>query len=126
MRTKFHVLKSNILKLEDWQLDKDEKNELTKLVDELYEEYVEHHKKSNSKGDYGLKFYTIHDDSKYYDEHKVFFKTKEERDQVYEDWGKGLYWDDMFNDNLIYPTPGMNYNHSKTVKTNKLLIDVEE
>ena len=125
MRTKYHELKTKILEIEDWQLEKDEKKVITKIIDELYEGYVKQHKKSNRNGNYGLKYYTIHDDSSYWDEHTVFFITEEERDQVYNDWGRGAYWDDMFDDELMYRTPGSNYNHGKTVKINKQLVNVE-
>lgn len=125
MRTKYHDLKEKILNIEEWVWNKDEKESVIKIIDGLYEEYVERHQSENKKGKYGLKYYTIHDDSSYYDEHKVWFKTKEEREQIYDKWGGTQSWDTLFDDDYMYPRPGMNYNHSKTVKIDKETVEVE-
>lgn len=119
MRTKYHELKEKIVGFEDWQIDEKEKNELTTIIDELYLQDLKRRKKENENGKFGLKYFTIHDDSKYWDEHKVFFTTKKERDLVYENWSKGLYWDELFKTYIPYPTPGSNYSHDKTVKIDK-------
>jgi hypothetical protein len=68
---------------------------------------------------FGLKYQTIHDDSSWFDNHELFFETEEERDEVYENWGKGLHWDSQNNKELKYPTPQPNYFHSHTIKVNK-------
>ncbi len=68
---------------------------------------------------YGLSFKTIHDDSRYYDDHKIWFEKDEElRDAVFEHWGGGDGWKDYLNDE--YSKPGPNYNHSLTKSISKL------
>lgn len=112
--TKFHELYL-ILKSADDYFPKEDRKELLKLIKELYESEIDRNELEDENGTYGIAYTTIHDDSSYYDHHTKFFSSKEKRDNVYQDWFKGLYWDNIFECELEYPTPTPNFGNMEKI-----------
>lgn len=97
------------LKDADEYFPKEDRIEVLKIVKKLYDEYQNHEEGRDEDGTYGLRYKTIHDDSKYTDTHEQFFSSKLKRDNVLDDWERGLYWDNVFEEELQYRTPSPNY-----------------
>lgn len=84
------------------------KEEILKLIKDIYEDHQEIIKEKDDDGKYGIRFKTIHDDSSYSDTHEQFFMTKQRRDNVYDDWINGRHWDSILDTELDYRTPSPN------------------
>lgn len=96
--SKYHLL---YLKLKEEGCEK----EVLELVKDLYQENQELLSEKDDEGKYGIRYKTIHDDFGYADKHEQFFLSKEKRDNVFEDWMEGRFWDRIFNTELEYRTP---------------------
>jgi hypothetical protein len=112
--SKYHEL-FLMLKDADDYFPKEDRVELLNLIKDLHEDWILDNELEDSKGKYGIKYTTIHDDSRYFDHHEQFFSTKEKRDFVYDDWNNGAYWDNIFNQELEYPTPTPNFGNMKKI-----------
>lgn len=123
MKNKLRDLKIHVDKMALYTSDVDDIKLLQKGLTEIYKEVIE--KEDYDFGDFGIEYYTIHDDSRYWDKDTLFFHTREERDKVFEDWSKNLYWDNDFDTELQYRTPSPNYNHDKSKKIKKVRTTVE-
>ncbi len=105
--SKYHQL-FLMLKDEDDYFPKENRKELLGLIKELYEDNQELLRDKDDDGKYGIRYKTIHDDSSYSDKHTQFFRTKQKRDDVYDDWINKRYWDSILETKLQYPTPSPN------------------
>ena len=112
--TKYHQLYLMLKDADDYY-PKEDRKELLDLVKELYEENQELLRKEDYKGRYGITYNTIQEDSRYSDKHEQFFATKQKRDNIYDDWVDGRYWDKIFETDLQYKTPSPNVYEIKKV-----------
>ena len=112
--TKYHQLYLMLKDADDYY-PKEDRKELLDLVKELYEENQELLRKEDYKGRYGITYNTIQEDSRYSDKHEQFFATKQKRDNIYDDWVDGRYWDKIFETDLQYKTPSPNVSEIKKV-----------
>lgn len=101
METKYHKLYTDLRDAEEF-FPKEDRKTLLETIKELYNENQELLMGKNEYGNYGVAFKTIHDDSKYPDQHYEFFTTIKERDYVFENYEKGLYYDKIFEQYLPY------------------------
>lgn len=108
--TKYHQL-FLMLKTADDFFPKEERKELLDLVKDLFDDYSEKLQQKDYDGKYGIRYSTIHDDSRFADKHQQFFSSLERRDKVYDDWEKGYHWDTIFDKELEYPVPGPNFHN---------------
>jgi hypothetical protein len=98
-----------MLRDEDDYFPKEDRKELLNLIKDLYNEHIELVENKNDKGKYGIRYKTIHDDSKYSDTSEIFFRLKSIRDKVFDDWQNGLYWDNIFEQELEFRLPSPNF-----------------
>lgn len=106
-KTKYHELYQFLNKLEETYYIADISN-MKELVKNLYKEYNEFISEKDDEGKYGIRYKTIHDDSSYSDVYEQFFISKEKRDKIYDDWMNDLYYDNIMEIHLPYPTPSPN------------------
>ena len=104
----YHYLYLTLKDTDDY-FPKEDRKELLKIVKKLYDNHQESESERDEDGTYGLRYKTIHDDSSYYDTYDQFFNSKLKRDCVLDDWDNGLYWDNIFEEELQYRTPSPNY-----------------
>lgn len=104
----YHYLYLTLKDTDDY-FPKEDRAELLKIVKRLYNEYQNHEEERDEDGTYGLRYKTVHDDSKYSDTHEQFFSSKLKRDNVLADWENDLYWDSVFEEELQYRCPSPNY-----------------
>lgn len=107
--SKYHELYLMLKDADDY-FPKEERTELLNLIKELYNDNVDNI--DDSKGKYGIKYRTVHDDSKHHDEHIKFFRSKAFRDKVFDDWENERYWDAIMYQELEYPTPSPNFHNA--------------
>lgn len=105
--TKYHQLFLMLKDADDYYPKKDRK-ELLELIKELYGDNQELLNDKDDSGKYGIRYKTIHDDSSYSDTYTQFFRTKQKRDDVYDDWINDRRWDSILETELQYPTPSPN------------------
>jgi len=124
--SKLHQLYLKIQKASDYFTDEDKKDML-KAVKEIYAEHEKIIKKNDKNGKYGIRYKTRGEDSSWSDTHEQFFSTKEKRDNVYIDWENDRTWDDIFDDELQYGTPGLNiHDIVKIFKENKKIYEEQK
>lgn len=102
----YHYLYLTLKDTDDY-FPKEDRTELLTIIKKLYDKYQD--SEEDDDGTYGLRYKTIHDDSSYYDTHEQFFNSKIKRDNVLSDWEEGLYWDNVFQEELQYRTPYPNF-----------------
>ena len=105
--TKYHLLYLGI-KDDTYSYDEEDKENLLKIVKELYHDHQNLTQEKDDNGKYGIRYKTVHDDSRWSDTHEQFFATKTKRDNVYDDWINDRYWDSIFEEDLEYRTPSPN------------------
>ena len=105
--SKYHQLYLMLKDVDDY-FPKEERKELLDLIKELYQDNQELLNDKDDEGKYGLRYKTVHDDSRYSDKHVQFFTTKQKRDNVFDDWINDRYWDNIFETELEYRTPSPN------------------
>lgn len=124
--TEFHKLYNDIVNMDDYSPLENRKN-ILKQVKDLFNHYSNIEEDLNDNGNYGIRYKTIHDDSRYPDTSEVFFLTEKDRDNVFEDWSNGLYWDNIFEQDLKYRTPGTNFHDAvKIVRIGKKIYVADE
>jgi hypothetical protein len=106
-RSKYHKLYSLLREADDY-FPIEDREEVLELVKELYKDNNIVQKDLDKNGKYGISYKTIHDDSRFSDNHTSFFSSKKKRDEVYDDWINGRNWDTELNTELFYPTPTPN------------------
>jgi hypothetical protein len=114
----FHKLIESIKLLEDYS-EIANKEELISLITKIRKEYEHFKRVVSNKGCYGIKYKTIHDDSCWFDKHEIYFLTEKERDDVFDDWSHGLYWDETFDDNILFPTNSPNFYDAEKIYRDK-------
>lgn len=118
INSNYHILYNMIEALEDYDVIENKK-EILSTIKQLFNEYSELKNNINNKGQFGIEYYTIHDDSSYADKYTQFFTNEKERDNVFDDWNNDRYWDNIFQQELNYRTPGSNFhNPTKIVRLN--------
>jgi len=121
--TKYHLLYL-MLKDADCYFPKEDRKELLDLIKELYKSNQKFINEKDENGKYGIRYKTIHDDSKYSDNHTQFFASKRKRDDVFDDWINERYWDSIFEMELEYPKPTPNlHDVIKVFKEGKNIYD---
>lgn len=105
--SRYHKLYLALQEANDY-LPAEDKKELLDMIKVLYQDYLDLDEYRDDAGRYGIRYKTIHDDSKYADRHVIFFSSKSKRDKVFEDWKNGFYWDKIFNQQLQYAPPSPN------------------
>ncbi|AGO49517.1 hypothetical protein Phi4:1_gp104 [Cellulophaga phage phi4:1] len=106
--TPYHELFLSIKGADDyWPVE--EREEVLSLVKKLHDREQDRLAEEDEEGKYGLRYKTIHDDSRFSDTHEQFFSSKSKREKVFLDWKKGVTWDSIFETELEYPTPGGNF-----------------
>ena len=107
-----HLILNDIAKEADY-LQSDIKGAL-QLSQDIYDDYVGYMEQQQVHTDplntncFGIKYETVGNDSIRGDWHTIWFKTKYFRDAVFSDWENDLYWDEIFDTELKYPTPKPN------------------
>lgn len=104
----YHYLYLTLKDTDDY-FPKEDRTELLTIIKKLYDKHQDSEEEKDNDGTYGLRYKTIHDDSSYYDTNEQFFSSKLKRDNVFSDWEKGLYWDNVFQEELQYRTPSPNF-----------------
>ena len=112
--SKYHLLYLGLKNQDDYFPIEDRK-ELLDLIKDLYNENQSLVKEKDGSGKYGITYKTIHDDSSWSEPHEQFFNTKAKRDDVYDDWVNGRYWDNIFEQYLQYRRPSPNVHDIKKV-----------
>ena len=112
--TDFHKLVKKINSLEDYSEITD-KNEIIEIIEKIYYDYNRLKLRIASEMRFGIRYKTIGEDSSYSDTHEDYFMTQEERDNVFDDWKSGLYWDDLFKNDLLYKTPTPNFHNAEKI-----------
>jgi len=105
--SKYHLLYLSLKDADEW-FPKEDRKELLDLIKQLYEDNQKLVKNKDDEGKYGIRYSTIGCDDSYSTISEQFFSSKKRRDDVFDDWGKGGYWDDIFNTELSYPRPSPN------------------
>lgn len=105
--SKYHQLYLMLKDADDYY-PKEDRKEMLNLIKELYEDNQELINDKDDDGKYGIRYKTVHDDSKWSDKHTQFFRTKRKRDDVFDDWINERYWDAILETELQYPTPSPN------------------
>ena len=117
INSNYHILYNMIKDLRPYE--EIPKEEILPLIKDLFNEYSEYKSVFDDNGSFGIEYLTIGDDSRYSDKHTQFFETEKERDHVFDDWKKELYYDPIFEQHLIYPIPHPNFHNAvKIVKVN--------
>lgn len=106
--TKFDNL-YNVMKNTSVWFPIEKRTEILKKITEIFEDYKNLIREIDSKcNTYGICFKTIGEDSSFSDIQRQYFETKEKRDAIWDDWNNGVYWDDVFDNDVIYRTPSPN------------------
>jgi hypothetical protein len=121
MKTKYHKLAEKIINLPSWDDLTDTKEELFSLVKEVYNEHLKFEKVRNENGRYGIRYYTVPEDSRFSDVYISMFHTEKERDLVFDSWDKEVNWDNVFEQELEYPTPHNMVKKEKIIKEGKTI-----
>lgn len=127
-KSNFHYLMKRIKNLEEYSEFPD-KEKVLKTIELLYEEHLKLKKELSKIVDYhnyGIRYKTVEEDSSYDKIHTVYFLTEQERDSIFDDWSKELYWDDVFDRDLPYRTPQPNYHSAVKIFRSNSTIYVEE
>jgi hypothetical protein len=113
-----------MLKEADDYYPKEDRKEMLNLIKELYNDNQKLLNNKDDNGKYGIRYKTIHDDSKWSDNHTQFFRTKQKRDNVFDDWINERYWDAILETELEYRTPSPNvHDIAKIFKEGKNVYD---
>jgi len=105
--SKYHQLYLGLKDADDY-FPKESRKEMLSLIKELYKENQDLLNEDDDKGKYGIRYKTIGELSKWSDTGYQFFRSKSKRDDVYDDWINGRYWDKIFETELQYRTPSPN------------------
>lgn len=117
--TEYHQLYLMLQDADDY-FPKEDRKDLLRLVKKLYHSHQDIIESRDDEGKYGIRYKTVHEDSKYADTHTQFFSSREKRDNVYADWIDDRYWDNIFEEELQYRTPSPNvHNIIKVFKEGK-------
>ncbi len=128
MNTIYHEL---VEKLDDedgiMNIDANFKEQYIELIGKAYKEFTKLKQAENEQGNHGIRYTKCHYDSSTLDTYQIWFTTEKERDDVYDDFQKKLYWDEIFEDHLPYnQTRFDNFNLGKKVTRIGNKIYVEE
>jgi len=109
METGYHKLYRQVKESDDYlEVSAEFKPILLEAIKLLYVDFNELQKQRDMTGNYGIEYYTVHEDSKYSDRHVQMFSNSDRRDIVYESWISEQRWDNLFEQELEYPMPGPN------------------
>jgi len=121
--SKYHLLYLMLKEADDYY-PKEDRKEMLNLIKELYNDNQKLLNNKDDNGKYGIRYKTIHDDSKWSDNHTQFFRTKQKRDNVFDDWINERYWDAILETELEYRTPSPNvHDIAKIFKEGKNVYD---